>query len=111
MALAFAGGLIGVGIAIPLISVLTHRFLGVGIPLNMRVNAVTAALALGVAVLLGLASGYFPAYRASRMNIVDRTAIHRISEGLTATQLKAKSSNLWQFLSATTFAIYGFAKA
>jgi putative ABC transport system permease protein len=71
VALAFAGGLIGVGIAIPLISVLTHRFLGVGIPLNMRVNAVTAALALGVAVLLGLASGYFPAYRASRMNIVD----------------------------------------
>jgi putative ABC transport system permease protein len=71
VALALAGGIIGVGIAIPVISVLTHRFLGVGIPLNMRVNAVTAAIALGAAVLLGLASGYFPAYRASRMNIVD----------------------------------------
>jgi putative ABC transport system permease protein len=71
VALALAGGLIGVGIAIPVISVLTHRFLGVGIPLNMRVNAVTAAIALGAAVVLGLASGYFPAYRASRMNIVD----------------------------------------
>ena len=71
VALALAGGIVGVGIAIPVISVLTHRFLGVGIPLNMRVNAVTAAIALGAAVLLGLASGYFPAYRASRMNIVD----------------------------------------
>jgi putative ABC transport system permease protein len=71
IALAFAGGLIGVGIAIPVISVLTHRFLGLGIPLNMRVNAATASIALGAAVILGLASGYFPAYRASRMNIVD----------------------------------------
>jgi putative ABC transport system permease protein len=71
VALALAGGCIGVGIAIPVISVLTHRFLGLGIPLNMRVNGATASLSLGVAVILGLASGYFPAYKASRMNIVD----------------------------------------
>jgi len=37
----------------------------------MKVNPITAALALLVAVVLGMVSGYLPAYRASRMNIVD----------------------------------------
>src|SRR5579864_8402832 len=38
VALALAGGLTGVGLAIPVIAAITHRFLGLGIPLNMRVN-------------------------------------------------------------------------
>lgn len=71
VALAFAGGVLGVLIAIPVITGLTHRFIGLGIPLDMKVNAITATMALSVAVILGLVSGYFPAYRASRMNIVD----------------------------------------
>ena len=71
VALAVAGGMLGVVIAIPLIAVLTHQFIGLGIPLDMKVNAPTAALSLFVAVSLGVVSGYLPAYRASRMNIVE----------------------------------------
>jgi putative ABC transport system permease protein len=71
VALAFAGGVLGVLIAIPVISAITHRFIGLGIPLDMKVNPITAAIALLVAVVLGIVSGYLPAYRASRMNIVD----------------------------------------
>ncbi len=71
VALALAGGVLGVLVAIPVIAGLTHRFIGLGIPLYMKVNGVTAALSLLVALLLGVVSGYVPAYRASHMNIVD----------------------------------------
>lgn len=71
VALALAGGVLGVLVAIPVITGLTQRFIGLGIPLNMKVNVITAAIALLVAVILGIVSGYLPAYRASRMNIVE----------------------------------------
>ncbi|HEV3510592.1 MAG TPA: FtsX-like permease family protein [Candidatus Sulfotelmatobacter sp.] len=71
VALALAGGVIGVAVAIPVITGITHRFIGLGIPLNMKVNGITAGISLLVAVVLGIVSGYLPAYRASRMNIVD----------------------------------------
>jgi putative ABC transport system permease protein len=71
VALALAGGLLGVLVAIPVITGLTHRFIGLGIPLDMKVNGITAGMALAVAVILGIVSGYLPAYKASRMNIVD----------------------------------------
>lgn len=71
VALALAGGVLGVLVAIPVITGLTNRFIGLGIPLNMRVNVITAATALLVAVILGIVSGYLPAYKASRMNIVE----------------------------------------
>jgi len=35
------------------------------------VNIITASIALAVAGILGIVSGYLQAYRASRMNIVD----------------------------------------
>lgn len=69
--LALAGGIGGVLVAIPVITGLTHRFIGLGIPLDMKVNAITAVIALLVAMILGVVSGYLPAYRASRMNIVE----------------------------------------
>jgi len=71
VALALAGGLLGVLLAIPVIAAITHRFIGLGIPLNMHVNSITAGLALLVSVILGIVSGYLPAYKASRMNIVE----------------------------------------
>ncbi len=71
VALALAGGLLGVLVAIPVIAGLTRSFIGFGIPLNMRVNGTTAGFALLIAVILGLVSGYLPAYKASRMNIVE----------------------------------------
>src|SRR5579864_317354 len=71
VALALAGGMLGVGLAIPVIAAITHRFIGLGIPLDMKVNAVTAGLSLLVALILGVVSGYLPAYRASHMDIVE----------------------------------------
>jgi putative ABC transport system permease protein len=71
MALSVAGGMLGTGIAIPVIWLLTRQFIALGVPLNMRVNWQTATLSLVVAVALGLVSGCIPAYRASRMNIVE----------------------------------------
>src|SRR5579862_3486215 len=71
VALSLAGGLLGVLVAIPVITAMTHQFMGFGIPLDMKVKAPTAILALAVAMILGIISGYLPAYRASRMNIVE----------------------------------------
>jgi putative ABC transport system permease protein len=71
VALALGGGLLGILVAIPIIVVITRGFIGVGIPLNMHVNAPTAGLSLLVALILGVVSGYVPAYKASRQNIVD----------------------------------------
>jgi putative ABC transport system permease protein len=71
VALAVLGGLLGILVAIPVISGMTRSFIGFGIPLNMKVNAPTAGLAMLVALVLGVVSGYLPAYKASRMNIVD----------------------------------------
>jgi putative ABC transport system permease protein len=71
VALAVAGGVVGIAVAIPLIAMLTHRFIALGIPFEMAVNRPTAALSMFVAVSLGVISGYLPAYRASRMNIVE----------------------------------------
>jgi putative ABC transport system permease protein len=71
VALSVAGGLLGVLVAIPVISGLTHSFIGLGIPLDMKVKLPTAALSLFAALALGLVSGYLPAYRASRVNIVE----------------------------------------
>jgi putative ABC transport system permease protein len=71
VALSVMGGLLGILIAIPIIALLTHGFIGMGIPLNMKVKAPAAALALFAALILGVVSGYLPAYRASHRNIVE----------------------------------------
>jgi putative ABC transport system permease protein len=71
IALALAGGLLGILFAVPVIMVVTHGFIGLGIPLNMKVNAPTAAISMVIALILGVVSGYLPAYRVSRLNIVD----------------------------------------
>jgi putative ABC transport system permease protein len=71
VALSVGGGVLGILVAIPVIAVLTHRFIGMGIPMDMQVKAPTAALSLLAALALGIVSGYLPAHRASRMNIVE----------------------------------------
>lgn len=71
VALAVSGGVLGILIAIPVIAAMTHSFIGLGIPLDMKVKAPTAVMALLASLVLGLVSGYLPAHRASRMNIVE----------------------------------------
>jgi putative ABC transport system permease protein len=69
--LAVAGGALGVAVAIPVIQGLTRRFVALGVPLNMKVTLPTVGVCLLVAAVVGFVSGYLPAYRASRMNIVE----------------------------------------
>ena len=71
VALSLSGGILGVMVAIPVISGLTHRFIGLGVPLDMKVKLPTVILSLATAFVLGIVSGYLPAYKASHMNIVD----------------------------------------
>jgi putative ABC transport system permease protein len=71
VALAVAGGVLGILTAIPVIWFLTRSFIALGVPLAMKINGPTAALSLAVALTLGLVSGYLPAFSASRKNIVD----------------------------------------
>jgi putative ABC transport system permease protein len=71
LALSVCGGLLAIVVAVPLIRALTHKFVGIGIPLDMKVNAATAAIAMLAAITLGFVSGWVPAYRASRTNIVE----------------------------------------
>jgi putative ABC transport system permease protein len=71
VALSIAGGVLGVAVAIPVIAFMTRSFIGLGIPLDMKVRVPTALLSIAIALVLGVVSGYLPAYRASRMNIVE----------------------------------------
>src|SRR5271165_4069190 len=71
VAISVLGGLLGIAVAIPVIAMMTHKFIGLGIPLDMRVKPPAAALALLVSLILGVVSGFLPAYKASHMNIVE----------------------------------------
>ena len=71
VAIAVLGGVLGILFAIPVIWFLTRGFIALGVPLAMKVNPPAAGLSLLVALILGLVSGYLPAYNASRVNIVD----------------------------------------
>jgi putative ABC transport system permease protein len=71
IALALAGGILGVGVAIPLIRWLTRQFVAIGVPLNMKVSLPSVLLSLGIAAAVGFISGFLPAYKASQLNIVE----------------------------------------
>jgi putative ABC transport system permease protein len=71
VALAVAGGLVGIIAAAGLIPWLTHSSVAIGVPTDMRVTLPAVGLSLLVAATVGFLSGYVPAYGASRINIVD----------------------------------------
>jgi len=71
VALAVAGGVVGIVAAAGLIRWLTHSSVAIGIPTDMRVTLPAVGLSLLVAATVGFLSGYVPAYGASRINIVD----------------------------------------
>ena len=58
------GGVIGLAIAFPISEVMARR-------LPASISMTVAGLALGVSVLTGVIAGFFPAWRAARMNPVD----------------------------------------
>jgi putative ABC transport system permease protein len=71
VALALAGGTLGILGAAGLIQMLTHSSVAIGIPIDMKVTGPTMALSLLVAATVGFLSGYVPAHGASRINIVE----------------------------------------
>jgi len=71
IALAVAGGVVGIVAAAGLIRLLTRSQVAIGVPADMRVTLPAVGLSLLVAATVGFVSGYIPAYGASRINIVD----------------------------------------
>jgi len=71
VALAVAGGVLGILGATGLIQLITNSSIAIGIPIDMKVKLPTMGLCLLVAATVGFLSGYIPAYGASRVNIVE----------------------------------------
>jgi putative ABC transport system permease protein len=79
IATGLLGGVVGLALAIPFVNLGIGRFLeenmGAWFPF-FRVPMTTAAAALVLAALLGVAAAVVPAYRASRLNVID--ALRRV---------------------------------
>jgi len=73
MALTFVGGGIGVASGISLSFLLSQLDLG-GFKLAAVVSPDIVVLSFSVSIFIGLASGMYPAWRASRLNPID--ALH-----------------------------------
>src|SRR5580698_10097438 len=71
VALAVAGGVLGIAAAAALIRWLTHSSIAIGISNGLTVTVPTMVVALAVAASVGFFSACLPAYNASRMNIVE----------------------------------------
>jgi putative ABC transport system permease protein len=71
VALALAGGVLGIVGAVGLIGWLTHSSVAIGVPTDMKVTFPAVGLSLLAAATVGFLSGYIPAYGASRINIVE----------------------------------------
>ena len=71
VASSLAGGLLGAGGAYRLVWGLKRLIPAASLAGLLRITGSTLLLVLGVATLVGLLSGVFPAYRASRVNIAE----------------------------------------
>jgi putative ABC transport system permease protein len=67
--LCAAGGAVGVGLAL-LSSPILGKVLSMVLP-NFTISGETVGLALGLSLLIGLVAGAIPAYRASRLRVVE----------------------------------------
>ncbi|MFB3812911.1 MAG: ABC transporter permease [Terriglobales bacterium] len=71
VALALAGGLLGILAAHGLVYMVAHSGAGAMMLANASVSAPTMALALLIAAVVGFVSAIVPSYRASNLNIAD----------------------------------------
>src|SRR6202167_4966949 len=69
IAISVIGGVVGVSLATGAILFMAQP--GIGFPVSMHMTAATAGVVMAVAILVGVASGLIPSYRASNLGIVD----------------------------------------
>ena len=69
IAISVIGGVLGITFATVAIVFMARP--GVGMPVSMHMTVATALVAMVVAFIVGLASGFIPSYRASNLGIVD----------------------------------------
>ncbi|MEA3297949.1 MAG: ABC transporter permease [Chloroflexota bacterium] len=72
--MSLLGGMIGVFLGWILIKIATIVLASMGYPFSAMLPADVVAIAVGMAVFVGLASGVYPAIRAARLNPID--ALH-----------------------------------
>ncbi|HUV46356.1 MAG TPA: FtsX-like permease family protein, partial [Dehalococcoidia bacterium] len=69
--LSLCGGAIGVGLGWFIVSISARVLANMGIPIPAIVPGDVIALAVGVAIFVGLVSGIYPAIRAARLDPIE----------------------------------------
>jgi putative ABC transport system permease protein len=69
--LSLCGGAIGVALGWIIVAIVAAISAGMGFPFSAVIPGDVIALAVGVAVFVGLASGIYPAIRAARLDPIE----------------------------------------
>lgn len=69
--LSLCGGAVGLGLGWLIVRISAGALAGMGLPFPAIVPGDVVALAVGVAIFVGLASGLYPAVRAARLNPIE----------------------------------------
>jgi len=66
--LSFCGGALGVGLSWIIVRIASDMATRAGFPINVMLSGSVVAIALGIAIFIGLVSGLYPAVRAARLD-------------------------------------------
>jgi len=69
--LSLCGGAVGVGLGWIIVKIMSVVATNLGFPFDARLPGYAIALSVGVAILIGLASGLYPAVRAARLDPIE----------------------------------------
>jgi len=69
--LGFFGGALGIGLGWTIVKVMSVVATNAGFPFSPTLSGDAIALAVGVAIFIGLASGLYPAIRAARLDPIE----------------------------------------